>query len=60
MLVALFQARSTELLIFDDCISIDTGLAAAIRMIKNNLHRHIRNEVLARCACMSVDFLSEI
>lgn len=52
-LMTLLQHNSRGLLEMDTADGIDSGVMAAVRMIRADLARHVPNEDLARVACMS-------
>lgn len=51
--LALFHMRAQDLLIFDKMSDLDTGVMAAARLIRNNLHTQMSSDALASAACMS-------
>lgn len=51
-LLRLLQSRSRDLLMMEEG-TVDSGLRAVVRLIRDNLHRQIPVEELARVACMS-------
>lgn len=52
-LMTLLQHRSRDLLEMDEAQRVDSGVMAAVRLIRADLARHVPNEELARAACMS-------
>lgn len=55
-LLGLLQARAHDLLLVA-AKAPDNGIHAAIRLIRESLHRHVSVDELARVACMSVSSL---
>ncbi len=52
-LMSLLQERCRGLIEMSEADEIDSGVMAAVRLIRVDLSRHVPNEALARAACMS-------